>query len=354
VTSSDPRPILGGDPQRRYDPLQDTWVLVSAGRTQRPWLGAEEQPPTVERPAFDPGCYLCPGNTRANGEVNPAYDTTFAFVNDFSALRVATTQDTFREGLLRAEGERGECRVICFSPRHDVTLGGMDVDAVRGVVDLWAEQSADLGSRYPWVQVFENRGAAMGASNPHPHGQVWSGTALPVIAEREVGTQRQHHDVTGRRLLLDVVAQEAEGPRAVAASAEWLVIVPFWAAWPFETLLIARRATARLTDLDDAQRDDLARILRTHIGGYDALFGMEFPYSMGWHQAPFEGADSDPIGDDADVTGWQLHAHFYPPLLRASARKFMVGYELLSEVQRDLAPEEAAERLRAVLVAQVG
>jgi UDPglucose--hexose-1-phosphate uridylyltransferase len=355
VTVSDERPILGGDPHRRHDPLQGTWVLVSAGRTQRPWQGAEERPPATERPAFDPGCYLCPGNTRANGAVNPPYDATFAFVNDFSALRVATREDTFQDGLLRAEGERGECRVICFSPRHDLTLGGMDLDGVRRVVDLWADQTADLGSRYRWVQVFENRGAAMGASNPHPHGQVWAGTALPVFAERELATQRHHRTETGRRLLLDVVAQESDGPRVVVESDEWLAVVPFWAAWPFETLLIAKRATARLTELDAAQRDDLARVLRTHIGAYDALFGMEFPYSTGWHQAPFAGHGTEPGHDDADdLDAWQLHAHFYPPLLRANARKFMVGYELLSEVQRDLAPEEAAQRLRDVLVATAG
>ncbi len=226
---------------------------------------------------------------------------------------------------------------------------------VRRVVDLWADQTADLGSRYRWVQVFENRGAAMGASNPHPHGQVWAGTALPVIAERELATQRRHRATTGRRLLLDAVTQELGGQRVVVESDEWLVLVPFWAAWPFETLLIAKRATPRLTALDAAQRDDLARVLRTHIGAYDALFGMEFPYSMGWHQAPFAGDDAVlDAAAAADVDAWQLHAHFYPPLLRANARKFMVGYELLSEVQRDLAPEEAAQRLRDVLAATAG
>jgi UDPglucose--hexose-1-phosphate uridylyltransferase len=328
--------ILGNDPHRRYDPLDDSWVLVSAGRTKRPWQGATEPTPHVTRPAYDPGCYLCPGNTRANGETNPAYPSTFVFQNDFSALRPTTTEDTWSEGLLRAEGERGECRVVCFSPRHDLTLGDMPVEDIRRVVDVWAEQTTELGDRFRWVQVFENRGAAMGASNPHPHGQIWAGSALPVQGERERRTQATHHEATGRDLLADVIDQERGGPRAVIETDEWLVLVPFWAAWPFETLVIARRPVARLAELPDAARDELAAVLARHVQGYDALFREDFPYSMGWHQAP----------SDDPAPGWRLHAHFYPPLLRAGVRKFMVGYELLSEPQRDITAEEAAERLR--------
>ena len=335
---STPEPlILGGDPHRRYDPLRDSWVLVSAGRTKRPWQGATEAAPPEARPAYDPTCYLCPGNTRANGATNPRYDTTFVFVNDFSALRPTTTTETFTDRLLRAEGEQGECRVVCFSPRHDLTLAGMAVEEVRGVVDLWADQTTELGERFRWIQVFENRGAAMGASNPHPHGQIWAGTALPVEAEREARTQRDHHAATGRDLLADILEQESAGPRVILETDEWLVLVPFWAAWPFEALVIPRRPAARLADLDDAARDDLASTLSRHIRGYDALFAADFPYSMGWHQAP--------VGEAAP--GWRLHAHFYPPLLRAGVRKFMVGYELLSEPQRDITPEDAAEQLRA-------
>lgn len=337
--AAQPMPILGGDPHRRYDALADAWVLVSAGRTKRPWLGAVEPGPAAARPAFDADCYLCPGTTRANGARNPAYADTYVFVNDFSALRPGTDEGTFADGLLRAEGERGECRVLCFSPRHDLSLGGMDPGAIRGVVDAWAAQTTELGAGHRWVQVFENRGAAMGASNPHPHGQIWAGTALPVQAERELGTQARHHAATGRHLLLDYAAQESGGPRVVMETTHWQVVVPFWAAWPFETLLIARDPVERLADLGDGGRDDLAAVLARHIGGYDRLFGAEFPYSMGWHQAPF---------GDPPSAGWQLHAHFYPPLLRAGVRKFMVGYELLAETQRDLAPEEAAERLREV------
>jgi UDPglucose--hexose-1-phosphate uridylyltransferase len=333
---------LGDDPHRRYNPLIDEWVLVSAGRTLRPWLGAEEPEVVHDRPTYLPDCYLCPGNTRANGHRNPAYDTTFVFDNDFAALRTDTSEATVEHGLLRAEGERGVCRVVCFSPRHDLTLGGMSPSDVRRVIDVWADQTSELGADFRWVQVFENRGAAMGASNPHPHGQVWAGTALPVEAVRETQNQAGHLARTGRRLLLDYVAQESGGPRVVVENDEWLVVVPFWAAWPFETLLIPTTRAARLADLDDAGRDGLAAALQDLTRRYDALFDRPFPYSMGWHQAPFDAASTE---------AWQVHAHFYPPLLRASVRKFMVGYELLAEPQRDLTPEEAAARLRAAVPA---
>ncbi len=338
---------LAHDPHRRYNPLLDEWVLVSAGRTRRPWLGAEEVDAAVERRAYEPACYLCPGNTRANGNVNPSYPSTFVFVNDFSALRGETTTDTFANGLLLAEGERGECRVMCFSPRHDLSLAAMSTSDVRRVVDLWADQTNELAERYRWVQVFENRGSAMGASNPHPHGQIWAGTAMPVMAAREAASQRAYRASTGRRLLLDYVAQESDGPRVVHESGEWLTLVPFWAAWPFEVLVIAKRPAARLMDLDATGRDDLVTELQHVLGAYDGLLRRPFPYSMGWHQAPFGAQDADL--DEA----WQLHAHFFPPLLRAGVRKFMVGYELLAETQRDITPEDAAERLRAARSASV-
>lgn len=331
---------LALDPQRRHNPLLDEWVLVSAGRTHRPWLGAEEAAAEVERAAYEPSCYLCPGNTRANGDVNPRYPSTFVFVNDFSALRPETSTETFTDGLLRAEGERGECRVVCFSPRHDLTLAAMTAADVRCVVDLWADQSEELGARYRWVQVFENRGSAMGASNPHPHGQIWAGTALPVMAAREVATQGAYYRSSGRRMLLDYVAQESGGPRVIHESTDWLAVVPFWAAWPFEALVIPKRPAARLADLDGAGRDDLTDALRHILAAFDGLFRRDFPYSMGWHQAPFGAAD--PGIENA----WQVHAHFFPPLLRASVRKFMVGYELLAETQRDITAEDAAARLR--------
>jgi len=333
---------LAGEPHRRYNPLIDEWVLVSADRGRRPWLGAEEPEPDGAGLAFDPDCYLCPGNVRANGNVNPDYAETFVFTNDFSALRPDTSTAEFDDGLLRAQGELGLCRVVCFSPRHDLTLGRMPADAVRRVVDLWAEQTDELGASHRWVQVFENRGEAMGASNPHPHGQIWAGTTLPGEGAREDSAQRAHLASTGRRLLLEYVDHESGGSRVVVETAEWLAVVPFWAAWPFEILLVPRRPAARLAELDDAARDDLATVLPELLGRYDGLFRRPFPYSMGWHQAPF---------GDRSIDAWQVHAHFYPPLLRAKIRKFMVGYELLAETQRDLTAEDAAARLRAVSVA---
>jgi UDPglucose--hexose-1-phosphate uridylyltransferase len=224
----------------------------------------------------------------------------------------------------------------------------MELGAVRRVIDVWAEQTVELGADYRWVQVFENRGAAMGASNPHPHGQVWAGTALPGEAEREDAAQRRHLEETGRRLLLEYAERESGGQRVVEESEDWLVVVPFWAIWPFETLVTAKRRAARLDELDATARDDLAMVLRGLIGRYDGLFKRPFPYSMGWHQAPFGQGSTDPA-DSADSTdAWQVHAHFYPPLLRATGRKFLVGYELLAETQRDITAEDAAGRLRSI------
>jgi UDPglucose--hexose-1-phosphate uridylyltransferase len=328
---------LQGEPHRRFNALIDEWILVSAGRTRRPWQGRRESSAPESAPAYDPHCYLCPGNVRANGERNPAYTSTFVFTNDFSALRPGTSTERVEDGLLRAEGEEGACHVLCFSPRHDLTLARMPVEDVRRVVDVWAEETAALGRGYRWVQVFENRGQIMGASNPHPHGQVWAGSALPREAAKEDAAQRHHHAATGRRLLLDYAAQELGGPRVVEENEDWLVVVPFWAAWPYETLLTARAPVARVPDLVPGQRDSLAEILIRLLTRYDNLFGLSFPYSMGWHQAPFGAGEAD---------HWQLHAHFLPPLLGAHVRKFMVGYELLAEAQRDLTAEQAAEELR--------
>jgi len=309
-----------------------------------------EKPPADDRPRYDPGCYLCPGNERASGARNPHYTQTFVFTNDFAALLPDTPATVVpSHPLLRAEAEPGTCRVICFSPRHDLTLPEMPLAEIEAVIAVWIAQTVELGQRHRWVQVFENKGAMMGASNPHPHGQVWAGNALPNEPAKEEDRQRAYWQEHRRPLLIDYVNLELERQeRIVAANAEWVAVVPYWATWPFETLLLPRRHTLRLPDLDQAQRATLADILKRLLTQYDNLFQIAFPYSMGWHGAPFDIAHGRPFDHDS-YPHWQLHAHFYPPLLRsATVRKFMVGYEMLAEPQRDLTPEQAAERLRGL------
>ena len=327
-------------PHRRYNPLLDEWILVSPHRTNRPWRGGVENLPLDRRPRYDPDCYLCPGNTRANGERNPNYRSTFVFINDFAAvLPDVPPAQAGDDSLFRARSVRGEARVICFSPRHDLTLAEMSPAEIRLVVDLWARQTSELGARFGWVQIFENRGDMMGASNPHPHGQIWATDRMGAIAAREDQQQRAYQERNDANLLLDYARQEAQiGERCVLENANWLVVLPYWAVWPFETLLLPKTPVRRLPDLDDGQRNDLAAILKALLVKYDNLFEVSFPYSMGWHGAPYNGADN---------AHWQLHAHFFPPLLRsATVKKFMVGYEMLAEAQRDITPEQAAGRLR--------
>lgn len=327
-------------PHRRLNPLTGEYVLVSPHRMKRPWQGKTESLPADNRPAHDPSCYLCSGNTRANGLKNPDYEHTFTFDNDFAAVLPDAPEPTHApDPLFQLEGVRGVARVICFSPRHDWTLPDMPVADIRRVVDLWAEQTAELGQRYQWVQVFENKGEIMGCSNPHPHGQVWAENILPNIPRAEDSHQRHYYETHQRPLLIDYAQRESEkGERIVVENASWMVVVPFWATWPFETLLLPKRHILRMTDVQDAERDDLADLLKRFLTKYDNLFETSFPYSMGWHGAPFNGQDN---------THWQLHAHFYPPLLRSAlVKKFMVGYEMLGESQRDLTPEQAAQRLR--------
>jgi UDPglucose--hexose-1-phosphate uridylyltransferase len=329
-------------PHRRYNSLTGEWVLVSPHRTKRPWQGQVEKSPPESRPQHDPNCYLCPGNARAGGNRNPNYTNTFVFTNDFSALLPDTPPASLAlHSLLRTESEQGICRVICFSPRHDLTLPEMSVGEIRLVVDLWAGQVAELGQQYRWVQVFENKGAIMGCSNPHPHGQIWAGNALPNEPAKEEHYQQVYFAEHGSPLLVDYANLEAkQQERIVVENAHWLAVVPYWAVWPFEILLLPRRHVLRLPDLTDAERNALAEILKRLLTRYDNLFETSFPYSMGWHGAPTDGGN---------YPHWQLHAHFYPPLLRsATVKKFMVGYEMLGEAQRDLTAEQAAERLRAL------
>lgn len=332
---------ISNAPHRRFNALTGEWILVSPHRTLRPWLGQKESAGNELRPEFDPKCYLCPGNSRSSGAPNPDYKDTYVFVNDYSSLLPDTPlTGATRSGLLRSEPVQGECRVIIFSPRHDLTLPELSVPQIGKIVDVWADQIKELGTRYRWVQIFENKGAVMGCSNPHPHGQVWSGNFLPRIAEQEDLRQRDHLTKSGGPLLLEYLAEElVEEVRIVESNEHWVMLVPYWAVWPFELLLLPRRHVLRLPDLTIEERASLSAILKKSLTRYDNLFETSFPYSMGWHGAPTD--------EDQDYSHWQLHAHFYPPLLRSeTVKKFMVGYEMLAEPQRDITAEQAALRLR--------
>jgi UDPglucose--hexose-1-phosphate uridylyltransferase len=333
---------LTDHPHRRYNPLMREWVLVSPHRTKRPWQGQVETPPPDTRPTYDPECYLCPGNPRAGGVTNPAYAGTYVFTNDFAALLPDTPPgDLGGHPLLRAVSERGTSRVICYSPRHDLTMAQLSIPELRSVVDLWAEQYLEIGAlpQIGYVQIFENRGAMMGSSNPHPHGQIWATERIPSIVQREQDSQAEYLAAHGRSLLADYLAVELEqGDRIVCANDSFVALVPFWATWPFETIVISRRTLGAASDLAPEERDGLADLLKRLTGRYDNLFKVSFPYTMGLHQRPSDGLPHPE---------WHFHLHFLPPLLRsATVRKFMVGFELMAEAQRDITPEQAAERLR--------
>jgi UDPglucose--hexose-1-phosphate uridylyltransferase len=342
--SASPR-LLDLVPHRRYNPLLRQWVLVSPQRTERPWQGETTRHATSAGLAYDPACYLCPSNARSGGAHNPAYSGVFAFDNDFPALLSDAQPDVQANAspLLVAEPERGRCRVLCFHPNHSLTLARMAVAEIAAVVDAWADETAALGE-LPYinhVQIFENRGAMMGASNPHPHCQIWATEHVPDEPLRELAAQQEYRDEHHCCLLCDYLATElAQAERVVVENDLFVVIVPYWATWPFETLLLPRRHLGSFTDFTAAERTALAAILKAVTTRYDNLFEVSFPYTMGFHQRPSDGQAHDSM---------HFHAHFYPPLLRsAEIRKFMVGFEMFGSPQRDLTPETAAERLRAL------
>lgn len=327
-------------PHRRYNPLRDEWLLVSPHRAKRPWQGQEEAQDEKAGSAHDAACFLCPGNRRVSGTVNPQYQMPFVFPNDFAALLPDSPAPDTHDALLKSAPARGEARVICYAPHHSLSMAEMTQAQIASIIACWSEQSAELGAKYAHVQIFETKGAMLGASSPHPHGQLWASDYLPQEIATEDRTQATWLRDHGAPMLLQLAEREADGPRIVVQHPDWLAIVPFWADWPFETLLLPRFPVARITELAQEQQWSLAAALQELTARYDNLFRCSFPYLMGWHGAPFM---------DDEFGHWQLHAHFHPPLLRsASVRKFKAGYEAFAESQRDLTAEQAAERLRAL------
>lgn len=333
---------ISSHPHRRYNALTGEWILVSPHRAKRPWNGQVEKLPASQAPSYDPNCYLCPGNRRASGDVNPAYEHNFVFTNDFAALIPDTPLEAQpNSDLFKLEPVRGTARVICFSSDHSKTLPLLPVQDIRRVVDLWASQLEEISKQFVYVQLFENKGAVMGCSNPHPHGQIWACSFLPQEIINELRQQQEYYAAHGSQLLLDYVnAELKDGTRVIFETEYFAVVVPFWAFWPFETLLLPKFAVQKISDLDDARRDDLAQCIKKLTTRYDNLFECSFPYSMGWHNAPADGKVHPE---------WIMHAHYYPPLLRsATVKKFVAGFELLAERQRDLTAEQAAARLKAL------
>lgn len=335
---------LQHDSHRRYNPLTGEWIQVSPHRTKRPWQGQEEESAQDQRPDYDPGCYLCPGNERAGVATNPDYKDVFVFENDFSALQPEAPDAGINEdNLLIAEGEKGICKVICFSPRHDLTLPEMDTSSIRKVVDIWVKEYETLGQLdyVNYVQIFENKGAIMGCSNPHPHGQIWAQKTIPAEPAKELVQQEKYFKTHGKTLLGDYLAKELKlKERVLIENDHFVALVPFWAFWPFETMVISKRAFGRFTDMSNREKDGLADIIKRLTIKYDNIFKVSFPYSGGFHPAPTDGKPHPE---------WHFHMHFYPPLLRsATVKKFSVGYEMLGNLQRDISAEKAADLMNSL------
>jgi UDPglucose--hexose-1-phosphate uridylyltransferase len=335
---------LPDHPHRRFNALTGDWILVSPHRAKRPWQGQVEKAQQDTRPPYDPECYLCPENKRSSGDYNPNYPATYSFVNDFSALMETTPDGGYNDGeLFVAESERGICKVICFSPRHDLTIPQMEIEQIKGVVDLWKEEFANLSKVdfINYIQIFENKGAMNGCSNPHPHGQIWSSMSIPVEPSKENTRQRAYFEKYGKTLLTDYVEKELEKvDRILCQNDHFVALIPFWATWPFEAMIVSKKAAQNILSFNDEESLALADIYKKLTVMYDNLFEVSFPYSAGIHQAPTDGKD---------YQWWHFHMHFYPPLLRsATIRKFMVGYEQLATPQRDVTPETSAQLLRSL------
>ncbi|MGQ1944155.1 UDP-glucose--hexose-1-phosphate uridylyltransferase [Ornithobacterium rhinotracheale] len=332
-------------PHRRYNPLLDEWVLVSPHRAKRPWQGQQEKPNTEQKPQYVESCYLCPGNTRVSGDINPKYTEPFVFNNDFAALKPEVVEAPDNSNpFFTSVPESGTARVVCFSPRHDLTLPELELSDIEKVIKTWIREFKDLGSKdfINYVQIFENKGATMGCSNPHPHGQIWAQQHLPTKVEKLDKNQKKYFDEHGKTLLEDYVAQELERKeeRILAENETFVALIPYWAIWPYEAMIIPKRAVQNISDLTEQEIKDYAEILKALTVMYDNLFETSFPYSAGIHQAPTDGKEHP---------HWHMHMSFYPPLLRsASVKKFMVGYEMMAESQRDLTAEQATDRLRAL------
>nr|WP_299346326.1 UDP-glucose--hexose-1-phosphate uridylyltransferase [Allomuricauda sp.] len=332
---------LNEHPHRRFNILTGEWVLVSPHRTKRPWQGKQEKTAVENRPEYDENCYLCPGNTRANGEVNPQYTSTYSFTNDFSALLPNTPSTEINEGLFRARGETGICKVICFSPDHSLTLSQMEVTGIEEVISIWQKEYHELGAmeNINYVQIFENKGALMGCSNPHPHGQIWAQVSIPQEVQKKCDFQLAYWQENQRSLLKDYLGQEMEArERIVIENDHFLALVPFWAVWPYEVMIAPKRHLQYIGQVSDEEKSSFAQIIKEVTTKYDNLFKTSFPYSMGIHQSPTDGQPHEE---------WHFHMSFYPPLLRsATVKKFMVGYEMFANPQRDITAEQAANTLR--------
>lgn len=331
---------LNNTPHRRYNILTGEWILVSPHRTKRPWQGKTEDGKNQKKEQYDPSCYLCPGNTRASGDTNPDYKEPFTFINDFSSLLPHSSEIDFEEGLLKAESEKGICKVVCFSPDHSLTLPLMDENDITRVIQMWKKEYVELGANkgINYVQIFENKGAIMGCSNPHPHGQIWSQSSIPTEILKKSIKFKEYWNKNQRSLLADYLEQELKnGQRILKENEHFAALVPYWAIWPFEAMIIPKRHLQHIGQLTAAEEKSYAEILKKLTIKYDNLFDSSFPYSSGIHQIPTNGKL---------YPEWHFHMSFYPPLLRsATVKKFMVGYEMFAGPQRDITAEEAAQRL---------